>query len=209
MYNMEYYGFSLLCRVQQECNSHFRDAPEFFELSSLQVAEIFNSCTRGYSSRSVRPPKGYAFDFSGLSSGKGCIELVREFDLVGRFCGGVLSSEVVNCIADACQSAGLESKLYRLSQWTPDRKRSTLMLVDTAATSPEAEVLAFSLGNVESLRAYAFGGVGGVNKLRKLQRSSGVKHILSDYEIEISTKQCSRMCETFMDLARERRLLQI
>lgn len=207
MDNLEYYGFSLLCRVQQSCNSRFKSAPDFFDLGSNSI-----------------------LDFSGLSSGV-CSAEVAERDLVGRLFGGKLTQEVLDCLCEACLEAGIAARLYQLSQWTPDRKRSTLIMYEGGRRGSGSEGanagrrgdgrgskrrrvskkflskkwLAVSIGDRESSRVLAYGGL---DRLQSLQASSKVEHIISDHEIWFSSLECREICESFMDLARERDLFK-
>lgn len=197
MDNLEYYGFSLLCRVQQSCNSRFRSTPDFFDLGSNSI-----------------------LDFSGLSNGV-CSEEVAERDLVGRLFDGKLTQEVLDCLCEACLEAGVAARLYQLSQWTPDRKRSTLIMYEggrrESASSRggkrrkgskkllSSKWLAVSIGDREGSRVLAYGGL---DRLQSLQASSKVEHIISDHEIWFSSLECREVCESFMDLARERGLFK-
>lgn len=175
MHNLEYYGFSLLCRVQQSCNSHFKTAPDFFGSSPSRI-----------------------LDFSGLSEGI-YSDKVAEFDLVGRLLSGELSQASLGCLAEACKHTGTIDRLYKLSQWEPDRKRSALIMYK----GNSKEWLAVSFGDQESLRVHLYGGY---ESVEGLQKNSRVKGIISSCEIGFSSLECSKICEKFMDLARERGL---
>ena len=181
MHNLEYYGFSLLCRVQQSCNSRFKALPSFSGSSSTKV-----------------------LDFSGLSYGE-CSPEVAELDLVRRLLGGELTSKALNCLCEACKEAGVASKLYTLSQWNPDRKRGVLIMYkgdrysSTNSRGVGKRWLAISLGCRESSRVETYGGI---ELIEELQRETKVGKIISDYEVWVSSRECQEICESFMELGR-------
>lgn len=182
MHNLEYYGFSLLCRVQQGCNSRFKVPPSFSGSSSSKI-----------------------LDFSGLVYGE-CSPKVAELDLAGRLLKGELNQQALDCLCEACKQVGIASKLYTLSQWTPDRKRGALIMYrgnkysSTTRKGVGKQWLAVSLGCRESARV---GSYGGVDAIEELQRETKIGKIVSDYEVWISSRECQELCETFMKLGRE------
>lgn len=131
MYNLEYYGFSLLCYVQRECNSHFRASSS--SSSGGCNDESSSGCIEGVAKvlaarkgASGRPGSERYIDYSRL-------EEVAELDLVQRWFGGVLGEIEMRALGEACLEMGsrMVDVLWSVSQWTPDRKRSCLVMVDT------------------------------------------------------------------------------
>lgn len=137
MYNLEYYGFSLLCYVQRECNSHFRASSSSSSSGGCNDEsspdESSSSCIEGVAKvlaarkgASGRPGSERYIDYSRLKE-------VAELDLVQKWFGGVLGEIEMRALGEACLEMGsrMVDVLWNVSQWTPDRKRSCLVMVDT------------------------------------------------------------------------------
>ena len=149
MYNLEYYGFSLLCYVQRECNSHFRASSNSSSGCNDEsgLDESSSSCIEGVAKvlaarkgASGRPGAERYIDYSRL-------EEVAELDLVQKWFGGVLGEREMRALGEACLEMGsrMVNVLWSVSQWTPDRKRSCLVMVDTYRA--RGKVIAASASN--------------------------------------------------------------
>ena len=153
MYNFEYYGFSLLCYIQRECNFYFQrergqveTIPSFLSDNSTEVQRVLNYELRSItdSTASGRPAEGKYIDYSRP-------EEVLELDLVHKWFDGVLDDKEIEHLSDACYELGLAGILWQVSQWTPDRRRRSLVMIDT--TGPmwsRGRIIAASIASGEN-----------------------------------------------------------
>lgn len=227
MYNFEYYGFSLLCYIQRECNSHFRpesesseseakveERPGFFQSESdgrsrgniTEVHRVLNYELRlaNDPTASGRPALSIVGKDGELESpgyiDYSRLEEVEELDLVSKWYGGsgdgeggeggvkeaaVLPAEDVRVLGDACYELGLTGVLWQVSQWTPDRKRSTLVMVDdNGPLWSRGRIIAASVSDKS------------FNMLTDEE--------LQSYIIRVTSSQMERLCIRFNELRQQR-----
>lgn len=223
MYNFEYYGFSLLCYIQRECNSHFKpesssggvdesetkveERPGFFQSESdgrsrgniTEVHRVLNYELRlaNDPTASGRPALS-VIGSSGELESPGYIdysrlEEVEELDLVSKWYGSggsesgvaVLPAEDVRVLGDACYELGLTGVLWQVSQWTPDRKRSTLVMIDDSGPLwSRGRIIAASVSDKS------------FNMLTDEE--------LQSYIIRVTSSQMERLCIRFNELRQQR-----
>ena len=219
MYNFEYYGFSLLCYIQRECNSHFRPENEtkveersgFFQSESdgrsrgniTEVHRVLNYELRlaNDPTASGRPALSIVGKDGELESpgyiDYSRLEEVEELDLVSKWYSGsgsgndsdsgvaVLPAEDVRVLGDACYELGLTGVLWQVSQWTPDRKRSTLVMIDdNGPLWSRGRIIAASVSDKS------------FNMLTDEE--------LQSYIIRVTSSQMERLCIRFNELRQQR-----
>ena len=217
MYNFEYYGFSLLCYIQRECNSHFRlenetkveERPGFFQSESdgrsrgniTEVHRVLNYELRlaNDPTASGRPALSIVGKDGELESpgyiDYSRLEEVEELDLVSKWYSGsgsgsesgvaILPAEDVRVLGDACYELGLTGVLWQVSQWTPDRKRSTLVMTDdNGPLWSRGRIIAASVSDKS------------FNMLTDEE--------LQSYIIRVTSSQMERLCVRFNELRQQR-----
>lgn len=222
---MAYYGFSLLCYLQRECNSRFNKRECELDGRSARVVEARGRRVEEEGARGVAPQKrGKLSSGNGNGNGNGNaeesvglieveeveeVEEEADFFRVEKLWGGVMPGEVVKAIGDAALECGGEmvEKVWEVSQFVADRKRAVLIMTGFSWSSESSGIEKKGTGGVVEKKGRRVEDAGILAVSCGKVRVESIGKIGGDRVVYVGARECAQLGEVFFRLVRERELV--